>query len=275
MDLSPSLSSGSQIVVSSGALALPTGIVVVETEETTLEIGGSFPPSVATDYTVLTRHTEANVGLIGGDAMSYYVTVGLVDTQPSDGVILGWIKHPGGAVSLDSSHIIGAPKYAPCEIAKDYALRSPIYSCPPDLISQISGTSGIFETSGFSTKLWKGFGNTTVDTDPTTLAVPVVVCYYQYPVFVRPYQISLESIIPIGDSIAAVAYDTTGTAVASSTFTAHPTFTVDSLSIPTATGTWVEGSLATLRLTITVAKNTTVQLANLLVDFWPYAIPRF
>ncbi len=60
--LLPSDLSSSQVAIAPGALLLPTGIVVVEDTEVTVQIDGVFPPSSATNYTLLTHHSEAAMG---------------------------------------------------------------------------------------------------------------------------------------------------------------------------------------------------------------------
>jgi hypothetical protein len=275
-DLTPG-TVGNQIVAAVGALLLPTGIVVVETASTTIEIadGTSFPPSSAKNYTVATRHEEADNGLIGGEAMTYYVAENtLMTTQPSDGVVVGWIRHPGGGLPLIQEYITNAPKHAPLILVQDYVARLPVKLSPPTFPHGVYG-QGVVDTSGYdSSKVWTGFTNTTDAVDPATGVTPIVTLYQQFPIYNRPYQIELESIIPTGDAIAVTLYDTAGAVSVTDTLSGNATFTRDTIEVPQSGGTWTSGSLAVLKVVITVAINTTVKLSDLEIDFWPYAFPR-
>lgn len=272
--MSPSELSASRVTIAAGALLLPTGIVVVEDTNVNVQINGIFPPSSATNYTVRTHHREAAMGLIGGEAMTYLVVSGLLTEQPSDGVILGWIRHPGGGIALEESHITNAPRYAPADVAADFSVRRPLAVSAPNLVTELG--EGISHSSGYgSSHAWRGFSNPSSAIDPATGVTPTATSYFQYPVYARPWEISIRSIIPIGDKIIANVYDTAGVLVISQTLTSHTNWSVDTISVPTNLGTFTMGEKATIKIVSTVSQGTIVKIADIVVDFWPYAFPQF
>jgi len=265
-DLSPSTVVGSQIIAASGGLMLPSGIVVVETEEVTVDLGSGFPPA-ATNYTVCTLHEEANVGLISGEAMTYYVTAALLTSQPTNGVILGWIRHPGGSIPLAASHITDAPKNR--DLAQDMAARTPFRQTPPHFVVP-SLVTDMAEVEGYDTRPWRGF-NYAVTAGRGNAQVTA---YVAFPVYAEPWQVNITTILPVGALMYAYLYDTAGASAGSNTFTAHATYTTNILSVTPGSNTWTSGSTGLLKFIFDIPRGTTVQMANLEVDFWPYALPR-
>jgi hypothetical protein len=272
--ISPSITSASQITIAPGALLLPTGIVVVEDAEVTVQIEGVFPPSAATDYTVKTYHREIATGLIGGEAMTYLVEATLVTEQPSDGVILGWIRHPGGGGPLEESYITNAPRYAPSAVAADFASRMPAKALAPLLVTTLG--QGVSHTDGFqSGQAYRGFTNPSLAIDPGTGVTPVATSYWQFPIYERPWEISIRSIVPVGDSITVSVYDSLNALVTSATITPHTAWQVDTISVPPDTGTFTAGEKGTIKLVSVVAQGTIVKIADITADFWPYGFPQF
>lgn len=95
-----------------GYLLQPDGILITETVAVPLVL--STLPSLATTYTITCRHTDANV--LGGVNAVYAIETGNFAVRSlSDGVVIGWIYHPGAAVPLDLSFIEQAPKNG-CDI---------------------------------------------------------------------------------------------------------------------------------------------------------------
>lgn len=267
-DLTPSTVVGSQIIAAPGALMLPSGIVVVEDEEVTIELGTGFPPASATDYTVATQHDEADIGLISGEAMTYYVTASLLTAQPSDGTILGWIRHPGGSVPLETTFITNAPKNKPYEMAQNLIARQPFRVLAPDLIVESFPTDAS-AMDGFDTKVWRGFNYATTG----GLGSVAVVGNLPFPVYAEPWEVNLTTILPLGCVITMNLYDTSGALVTSLGVSPHSTYTTNTLSVTPGDGTWIAGGTGRLELVCEVARGTTIQFSELEVDFWPYALP--
>lgn len=84
-----------------GYVLLPNGVLVTENSPVSLLF--SFLPVVPTTYSVTVRHTDANV--IGGTAATYAIESGELAEVLADGVVIGYIDHPGGAVALTQSMV--------------------------------------------------------------------------------------------------------------------------------------------------------------------------
>jgi len=102
------VTSPTKIAISAnGYLLQPDGILVTETLPVSLTM--ATLPTIATIYTITCRHTD--VQTIGGTPALYAIEVGnFAINSLSDGVVLGWITHPGGALPLIASYITLAPK---------------------------------------------------------------------------------------------------------------------------------------------------------------------
>lgn len=95
-----------------GFLLQPNGILITETGAVILTL--NTLPSLATTYTITCRHTDVNQ--LGGAEAVYDIEEGnFAVGSLSDGVVLGWIYHPGSAVPFDLSFIEEAPKNG-CDI---------------------------------------------------------------------------------------------------------------------------------------------------------------
>lgn len=274
-DLSVSLVSGSNVNASSGGLMLPTGLAVVEDTafEIDLTTAGNFPPSAATNYTIYTEHDELSYGMIGGDAMTYNCQSGILTEQPSNGAILGWIRHPGGGVALDATHIYSAPKQRPLELAQTMAARQPISLSPPNLVL-VPTDSSVVSSEGYDTinhVVWRGAVN-----NHASLTKTANHWYLQWPVYSEPYQIRLRDIIPSGgvDLITITVYDTAHVAASTPvTLINNSNWTWN--SIPILSGkTWTVDSMAIIDFNFNISVGSNIKIANLIVDNWPYGLSR-
>lgn len=93
-----------QLVINPHSVVFDSGILLVEDEVRTLTVpttGG------AVDYTVAYEHVDED--LIGGVAADLSLLGGLQAVIPN-GVILGWVRYPGGAVPLDDTMVFTAPQ---------------------------------------------------------------------------------------------------------------------------------------------------------------------
>lgn len=90
-----------------GYLLEPNGILISETSSVSLTI--AVLPASSTEYTITCRHDDENV--LGGTEAVYSIEVGnFAVGSLSNGVVIGWIHHPGGAAPLNISFIEQAPK---------------------------------------------------------------------------------------------------------------------------------------------------------------------
>jgi hypothetical protein len=250
---------------------LPSGIVVSEDEDVTIELGSGFPPAAETDYTIATQHNEADVGLISGEAMTYYVTAALLTEQPSDGVILGWIRHPGGSVPLAQNQITNAPTNKPTEMVQSHIARQPFRQLPPRFLVP-TGTypADASMMEGKDSRTWRGFDYALTGGS----GFVEVISYISFPVYAEPWEINLESIVPLGCIVQMTLFDTAGSTVDNLTITPHATYQTDTLAVTPGANTWTTGGRGLLQFGCQVARGTTIQFSELEVDFWPYAFPR-
>jgi len=96
-----------------GFLLQPDGVLITETVAISLTL--ATLPAIATTYTITCRHDDEDI--VGGTEASYAIETGnFAAGSLSNGVVIGWISHPGGAVPLDVSYITQSPKNG-CDVA--------------------------------------------------------------------------------------------------------------------------------------------------------------
>jgi hypothetical protein len=96
-----SVASPNRMRISPGAAVTDVGVMILEDEAQTLTVTNS---SLATNYTVYYLHNDVDV--TGGLPATLVLEPGVLDPADISGVILGYIKYPGGAVPLSSVHFI-------------------------------------------------------------------------------------------------------------------------------------------------------------------------
>lgn len=250
-----------------GLYMLPSGIAV--SEDSSITVPFSVPGS-AQDFTIRAVHEDN--GLIGGGgvAATYTIVDSLLTEQPSDGVIIGWIRYDGtGALTL--SMITPAPKLRGDEIDQVSEARASIEGNPPRPILDLA--SGAAEVTGVETTTspfgWHGVSNA------VTAATLVSVGYFHWRVLSEPFQIVARSILPSGTSLGVEVLDTAGTVIAGpATWSNNPILTENVLAIPQGSGTWTENGIGTVRLTYRTPITTIIKIHRLIVDNWPFATPR-
>ncbi len=115
-------------------------------------------PASAENFTVVATHD--NRSIFGGVSIDYELQGGILSSDSiTNGVVLGWIRHPGGAVPLDPSHIQVAPKQKASLYSELLVQTAPIELVPPyvrgfeDLAGagvDITFTDRIFDVSTFT-----------------------------------------------------------------------------------------------------------------------------
>lgn len=125
-DVSPN-GAGDQVIIAPGLLVLPSGICVTETANRVIDF---IPPGPVTNYTVTCRHTDN--GLIGGTEALYAVEAGtILSDAVTDGVVLAWIFHPGGAVPLFDDYIVNNVKFELDSLVRSTRDAAPILRSSP------------------------------------------------------------------------------------------------------------------------------------------------
>ncbi len=94
----------SRMRIEPGIAITHEGVVVIEDENLFEEIENT---SNAVDYTIYYAHEDQNIS--GGVKAELTVAQGLFSSDDILGVILGYVKYPGGGTPLSQSHFIQAP----------------------------------------------------------------------------------------------------------------------------------------------------------------------
>lgn len=91
---------GNILRVSPGSALLPDGVLIIEDESKELIIGNS---SNEANYTIIYQLDDSRI--LGGSPATLRATAGITRQDAfTDAVVLGWIRYPGGAIPLSSSH---------------------------------------------------------------------------------------------------------------------------------------------------------------------------
>lgn len=94
----------SRMRIEPGTAITHQGIIIVEDENQTEDVANT---SNAVDYTVYYSHEDRDIS--GGVKAELTVQQGLFNTSDIAGVILGYIRYPGGGIPLNQSHFIQPP----------------------------------------------------------------------------------------------------------------------------------------------------------------------
>jgi len=117
----------SNLTIAPGAGVQPDGIVWTEDTEVQLSF---TPPGIATDYTVIAYHT--NRAIFGGMEVTYELATNIIGNDTiSDGVAIGWIRHPGGGGPLDVSYLQNAPRQTADLYSALLVETAPVARIPP------------------------------------------------------------------------------------------------------------------------------------------------
>lgn len=108
--------SGAELRIAPISVVFPSGLIMEETEDKVLALVDGVSPIVqssAKQYTVYYTHTDEDS--IGGSVAQLFLTSnptgGNVFLQSvTNGVIIGWIDYPGGAIPLDPTMFYYPPK---------------------------------------------------------------------------------------------------------------------------------------------------------------------
>ncbi len=261
------------VTIAAGYGLMPDGVVWQEDAVRTLDF---FVPGVATVYTVVATHDDRVI--TGGVAVEYALQTGEL-TFVTDGVILGWIYHPGG-VPLASTHIVQVPKATSSTYGTLLVNTMPTrMSAPlPNTFSDVATMGGnvtftgqmaddvLFDTTFFvlHQRVAKAAGPAGFE----TLVQHIQFWMDHY----RPASIDLYVNIPGGATITAQLRDTdlnivtiTGSPITTTTDWETVTITVDRNS-----GTFDLGKPYELRLTHSVDVGQQIDLARVTVNYWPF-----
>jgi len=273
LDLAPN-TAGDGVEIGAGYALMHNGVLCYES--TAFELSFS-PPAVATNYTIIATHTYRE--LIGGDPVEYAIEVGTLRPlgDPTlDGIVIGWIRHPGGSVALDASHLQGAPKQIPEGNVPEATTLLPIELVAPMQRSYLSsiGPDLTFNASQFDVGTFTIYQE--VVSSPTAVGVQTAIQQFQFYVndAVRPDSISLYNFInaPVTTKIDVEVYGTDQVLVpvTNGTITGTAAWQTSTVSVDRTSGTFDDGKPYTVRVTYTLDPGEAIWVGRLKLNFWPY-----
>lgn len=112
--------SGNTLSISPGSALTDSGVLIVETEERNLTFNLTVAPANFTVY-----YSYITTKNFGGNPAVLTVQPGLINPENfTNGVILGWVKYPGGSIPLNTSMFISGPRF---RLSKPTNFRSDEY----------------------------------------------------------------------------------------------------------------------------------------------------
>jgi len=268
------VTSSGDVEISPGYCLMNDGIVCRENAAFTLSFS---PPSAPTNYTIVATHTNRQI--IGGVPVEYSIVVGTIYSllDPGfDGVVLGWIYHPGGATPLSDDFIVEAPKRA--SLYENTATGSllpveRIAPIQPSFVSSI-GPDLTFNAVEFDA------GNFTlyqeIVSSPTAVGVQTAVQHLQFYVNdnTRPSSIELYCLVytPATTKLDVEVYGTDQVLVpvTGGTILGDGTWKTETVTIDKSAGTFDDGKPYTVRLTYTLDPGNAVWVGRVKLVHWPY-----
>lgn len=258
-----------KIELSTGFLLLPSGILVGE--DTPIELTLSPLPAAATTLTITVRHIDADV--IGGAAATYALETGeLLPSAVTNGVVIGYIRHPGGAVAFASSFIFSARKVL--EQAEDAVAVAPTTLVAPFLstwVVDVVGTNTA-ETVGFIAPLTTfsrietdGLGPVPPGFETSTAQLPVVSQKF------RPFGIIVRAQIDPNSELRVSLTDTDGNPVTVTNGVIGPSviFADFTVNIDFSSGVFTEGDPFLLTLEFRTPQLDSIDIQSVTINYDP------
>lgn len=221
--------SANRLRINPGTAVTNQGVIIIEDEAKFLTITNT---SVPVDYTIFYFHEDADVS--GGVAAILTLDTGILTESDVSGVILGYVRYPGGGIPLAVEHFVQPPvlkigDFKPTVDNADWVIpiRNQGYLVTTTTGSTIDITD-TWDVSGTSPEMYVKFRNNTVSSGGLILTFP-------FKVKENPYAI-LQMIIATDINVLVTAsfIDTAGTVFALNTiaFTNEPTLTLKTVDIP-------------------------------------------
>jgi len=268
-----SVNTDNNLVMGEGYGLQHNGVMWREDTETTFSFTA---PGTATWYTLVATHE--NRRSLGGVPVEYALEEAqLSNSDIFDGVVIGWINHPGGGLPLVQEYIIEAPKLAEDDYTQLVATSLPVELVPPfeRYANSAVGTDITFTENEFDAVSF--VVNERVENSPTALPnIQQLVQNFSFFVQGDLRPVSIDTYVEFATSpntkLTVELYDTNqapvtvtgGTINGSGAWTDH-TVTVDQTS-----GTFDTGKPYTVRLTFDVYKGEYIRVGRLRVHFWKY-----
>lgn len=215
--------------VNPGSSVTKQGVIIIEDETKFLTITNT---SVPVDYTIFYSHTDADIS--GGIPAELTLDSGLLTEDVIDGVILGYVRYPGGAVPLATEHFIQPPVLKIGDVnptAENSNWLVPVRNQGYMVTSTSGSTIDItdtFDISGSKPEMYVKFRNNTVSTGGVVLTFPFKV--RERPFAILQFTISTEINVLITPSF--IDSDGTALSLVTTSFTNEPTLTLKTVDIP-------------------------------------------
>ena len=256
-----------RIRINPGKAITDQGVIIIENEAKTLDIVNT---SVPVDYTIFYAHEDQDIS--GGLPATLTLDTGLLTPDVVSGVILGYVRYPGGAVPLSATHFIQAPplKIGTVTPTDDNSPWLVPINSKDYLITTTSGASlditNVYDTSGSKPEMFIRIRNNDTVNGQTVLT---------FPFKVGPLPFSILQIFIATDINALVTpslVDSDGNVVALSTtpFSGEPTLQLKQVDIP-RDAVQTANTLVYLQLDITLAASREVNIQALGLN--PYNLP--
>lgn len=245
-----------RIRINPGTAITDQGVVITETEAKTLNV----PTTAASDFTVYYYHVDQNVS--GGASAVLTLASGVLHPPDISGVILGYIKYPGGGVPLDESFFVQPP--ARSLGVSVPTLNSGNWVVPINsngyVVTSTSGASLNFTnsyesiTAGTPSKLFLKIQNNQTSTGNATLLFPQKISETPFSLFEAIFSVDINA------SLLCSFIDSEGTAYQlGSAFLGVPNFSLYRLAIPTA-AVQLPSSIVYFQLQCTLAASRALRL---------------
>ena len=271
MDLS--VDSNNNLLVAVGTGLLPDGILWRETVEFSIVFSA---PGVATQYTLIATHADRNI--LGGVAVEYTLdgTGILTDNDVLNGVVLGWIYHPGGGAPLAQEHLVSSPKQLSLFNIPEQITTIPIELIPPLPRSVVSNvgvnvtvTPAAFDGGNFV--VYQQVENSPTAVPAVQQAIQNISCYYAG---YRPNEITVYTNFPAVPltSMTIEVYDTSQAPVpvTNGVVTGTGAWVSQTATVDRVTGTFDDDKPYTIRLRYAVNQGAIIQLGRVLIKTSPY-----
>jgi len=233
-------------------------------------------PSTATTYTLVATHTNREI--LGGTPVEYSLEESLITNATLfDGVVLGWINHPGGGTPLIQAYVTEAPKLADNDYAWLVAEAQPVELIPPlsRYANSAVGTDITFTEQAFDTTNFVVYEE--VSNAPT--AIPAVqqlvqnLCFFMQS-GLRPVAVEVYVDFPSSPSTSVTieVFDTNQTpvTVTGGTISGSGAWTAHYANVDQVGGTFDDDKPYTVRITFDVNQGEYIRLGRVRVHFWKY-----
>jgi len=219
----------SRVRVNPGSAITGQGVIILEDEPKFIAVPNT---SVAQDYTIFYSHIDADIS--GGVPAILTLDSGLLTEDVVDGVILGYVRYPGGAVPLAQEHFIQPPvlKIGDVNPTEDNELWVlPIRNHGYMVTTVSGGAINITDTWDISTtipKMYVTFRNNTGLTGGITLTFPFKVRERRFSILQMTLGTDINALVTPSfiDSVGTVF------ALVTSPFSSSPALSLKTLDLP-------------------------------------------